>query len=181
MHTINLLLFSFVLKLIICNPNIWTSVSQSWKRNLIAEGIEPNPGPSWTQFEKALEEFIGEDEDAKTHFIRVLPSLKNIVQKLCSIEYVDTTAILQVIENKENESVLLKAGIDDSCRRAIDEVIQSIQSSKLHFLLLITVSILYYFEVNFSESKSKLKKEGKMEKSHSDIEGKQSSRWCGNH
>ena len=59
---------------------------QIWKRNLVAEGIEPNPGPSWSQFVQAFEKYIGDDEEGRKYFKQVLPKLKEHVMRFCKVE-----------------------------------------------------------------------------------------------
>ena len=100
-----------------------------WKRNLVAEGIEPNPGPSWSQFVQAFEKYIGDDEEGRKYFKQVLPKLKEHVKKFCKVEYVDTIAIQKAIKEDSNCTNLKEAGITESALRAIEEVIQTLKGN----------------------------------------------------
>ena len=65
---------------------------------MIAEGIEPNPGPSWEELEDKLKERLRDDFQ---DLLKVLVPLKDKIKMRYSLPIVETNHILQYFGDKD--------------------------------------------------------------------------------
>lgn len=91
-----------------------------WRRNLVAEGIEPNPGPSWPDFLEMMKQKL-EDEYQKAE--EPLSALKRNVEKWSKVsDFVGVTELWLYLDNNREE--LLASGFNRILLGYIDEVLQ---------------------------------------------------------
>jgi hypothetical protein len=90
---------------------------EGWQRDLTQEGVEPNPGASWDEFQEKLKEKLGEFFE---FFKTPIDNLKNAVFN----EYKDLPDTINVKKYLEQrKGVVVKLGITEALLRSINEVL----------------------------------------------------------
>mmetsp|Transcript_19795 Transcript_19795/g.27633 ORF Transcript_19795/g.27633 Transcript_19795/m.27633 type:complete len:670 (-) Transcript_19795:96-2105(-) len=88
-----------------------------WIRNLVLEGIEPNPGPSWKEFEKQLEVKLGTED-----FLAIQPELSVLKQRLQRITKLVTTMTIQNFIVSVSSKEIQELGLSTELIQMIQEL-----------------------------------------------------------
>ena len=95
----------------------------SWRRNLVAEGIEPNPGPIWQDLIRACEKRWDDDFANVKHFL-------SEARKLCTLPPSKTASVIYFIDNYDTIATKLK--FDNEFKGALLEEIMGLGKNQLN-------------------------------------------------
>ena len=105
-----------------------------WRRDLTREGVEPNPGPGWKEFEEEALKAFG--DDSKT----VLDGLKSAIKK----KIISTFHVREFLNDSTKDAIRKELDIDDTIRTDLIRILDRLEG----------ISNCLFFQTYFHSSTS---------------------------